>query len=60
MYDAQVILDAHRQRLEDAGVIKANHPAPIPNPLFGFNPPAQNRVQRLRLRLVALTSLLTR
>ena len=52
----QVILDAHRQRLEDAGVIKVKHSAPIPNPLFGFSPAAQNPVKGLRLRFITVLS----
>ena len=56
----QVILDAHRQRLEDAGVIKVKHLAPIPNPLFRFNPAVQNPVKGLRLRLVAALSVFAR
>ena len=56
----QVILDAHRRRLEDAGVIKAKHLTPIPNPLFRFSPSAQNRVKGLRLRLIAALAVFTR
>lgn len=44
--------EAHRQRLEDAGVIKANRPDPALQ--LRLSPAAQNRVRGLRLRLIAM------
>ena len=50
--------DAHRQRLEDAGVIETKRPDPVV--LFRRNPNARNEAGSLRVRLLALTSLFTR
>ena len=49
---------AHRQRLEDAGVIESKRPDPVV--LFQRKPSTRNQTESLRLRLLALTSLLTR
>ena len=43
--------EAHRQRLEDAGVIDVKRPDPALQ--LRLSPAAQNRVKGLRLRLIA-------